>query len=97
MVYGMSSFQPKCGCKVSGIVVGEGFRFGYKAAGDTQMLQELGAAHSVNVSVVSLVSSACTEGAETVRHIYITALPQCLACAAPNSPSRRELFKMSIE
>ncbi len=55
------------GCQVSGVVVGKGFRFGYKAAGDTQMLQELGTAHGLDVSVVSLVSSGCTDGPETVR------------------------------
>ena len=31
------------------------------------MLQELCAAHSMDVSVVSLVSSGCTEGPDTVR------------------------------
>ncbi len=61
-----------CGCQVSGIVVGEGFRFGYKAAGDTRMLQELGAAHSMDVSIVSLVSSGCTEGPDTVRCLCYT-------------------------
>ena len=55
------------GCKVSGVVVGEGFRFGYKAAGDTAMLQELGASHGMQVSIVSLVSSGCAEGPATVR------------------------------
>ncbi len=53
--------------QVSGVVVGEGFRFGYKAMGDTQMLQELGAAQGMDVSIVSLVSDVCTEGPETVR------------------------------
>lgn len=53
-------------CKVSGVAVGEGFRFGYKAAGSTKMLQELGRAHGMDVSVVSLVASACSEGPETV-------------------------------
>ena len=48
-------------------MVGEGFRFGYKAKGDTQMLQELCAAQGVKVSIVSLVSDGCTEGPETVR------------------------------
>ncbi len=41
------------------MVVGEGFRFGYKAAGNTKMLQELGQAHGMDVSVVSLVASGC--------------------------------------
>ena len=53
--------------QVSGVVVGEGFRFGYKAKGDTETLQQLGRDHGIAVSVVSLVSSGCTEGPETVR------------------------------
>lgn len=47
--------------------MGEGFRFGYKAKGDTEALQQLGRDHGIAVSVVSLVSSGCTEGLETVR------------------------------
>ena len=46
--------------------MGEGFRFGYKAAGDTAALLELGAAQGLEVSVVSLVSSGCTDGPEKV-------------------------------
>ena len=53
-------------CKVSGVVVGEGFRFGYKAAGNTKVLQELGQAHGLDVSVVSLVASGCSKGPEMV-------------------------------
>ncbi len=39
------------------MVVGEGYRFGYKAAGDTAALQELGSVYGVNVEVVPLLSS----------------------------------------
>ena len=53
--------------QVSGVVVGEGFRFGYKAMGDTETLQQLGRDYGIAVSVVSLVSSGCTEGPETVH------------------------------
>lgn len=48
-------------CQVSGVVVGEGFRFGYKASGDTSMLQELGQRYGIQVSVVQLVGSAAAE------------------------------------
>ena len=47
--------------------MGEGFRFGYKAKGDTEALQQLGRDHGTAVSVVSLVSSGCTDGPETVH------------------------------
>ena len=49
------------------MVVGEGFRFGYKAAGGTETLQQLGKDHGIAVSVVSLVSQGCADGLETVR------------------------------
>ena len=44
--------------QVSGVVVGEGFRFGYKAAGDTASLLSLGQQHGLDVSVVDLVAAS---------------------------------------
>lgn len=44
--------------QVAGIVVGEGFRFGYKAAGDTAALQRLGTELGIAIKVVDLVQLA---------------------------------------
>jgi riboflavin kinase/FMN adenylyltransferase len=46
----------------SGVVVGEGFRFGHRAAGDVALLQKLGAEHGFTVTARSL------EHAEVVDH-----------------------------
>lgn len=43
--------------KVSGIVVGQNYRFGYKAAGDSKLLQALGESHSIKVDIVNLVEA----------------------------------------
>ncbi|KAL0031756.1 hypothetical protein WJX79_005485 [Trebouxia sp. C0005] len=43
--------------KVSGIVVGQNYRFGYKAAGDSKLLQALGESHGIKVDVVNLVEA----------------------------------------
>ncbi|BDA40805.1 probable bifunctional riboflavin kinase/FMN adenylyltransferase [Coccomyxa sp. Obi] len=52
--------------KVSGVVVGKGFRFGYKASGDTEALQTLGAQYGLKVSVVDLVQGDAKHGIEKV-------------------------------
>ncbi|DBA67148.1 TPA: hypothetical protein ACH3X2_001470 [Trebouxia sp. C0005] len=49
--------------KVSGIVVGQNYRFGYKAAGDSKLLQALGESHGIKVDVVNLVEAG-TGGVE---------------------------------
>eukprot|EP00238_Polyblepharides_amylifera_P001051 CAMPEP_0196573218 /NCGR_PEP_ID=MMETSP1081-20130531/3157_1 /TAXON_ID=36882 /ORGANISM="Pyramimonas amylifera, Strain CCMP720" /LENGTH=309 /DNA_ID=CAMNT_0041890851 /DNA_START=1 /DNA_END=930 /DNA_ORIENTATION=+ len=41
---------------VEGIVTGSNYRFGYKASGDTELLQRLAEKHKMAVSVVDLVS-----------------------------------------
>ncbi|KAK9916307.1 hypothetical protein WJX75_001070 [Coccomyxa subellipsoidea] len=52
--------------KVCGVVVGKGFRFGYKAAGDTEALLSLGAKYNLDVSVVDLVERDAMHGSEKV-------------------------------
>ena len=51
---------------MSGVVVGKGFRFGYKAAGDTEALLSLGAKYRLNVSVVDLIERDMIHGSEKV-------------------------------
>lgn len=46
--------------QVAGVVVGKGFRFGYKASGDTQSLLSLGRQYGLRVSVVDLVAETGT-------------------------------------
>ncbi|KAK9840984.1 hypothetical protein WJX81_003782 [Elliptochloris bilobata] len=43
--------------QVAGVVVGEGYRFGYRASGDTAALQALGAAAGLRVVVAGLVDA----------------------------------------
>jgi hypothetical protein len=52
--------------QVCGVVVGKGFRFGYKAAGDTEALLSLGAKYNLDVSVVDLVERDAMHGSEKV-------------------------------
>ena len=42
---------------MAGVVVGEGFRFGYRAAGDCDALRALGAAAGLRVAVADLVDA----------------------------------------
>ena len=44
--------------QVSGVVVGEGYRFGYKAQGDTDTLKALCAKHGLEVQVAALLTSS---------------------------------------
>ena len=44
--------------QVAGVVVGKGFRFGYRAAGDTAALEQLGRQLGLTVEVVDLVQRA---------------------------------------
>ena len=46
--------------QVAGVVVGMGFRFGYKASGDTETLLSLGQHYGLSVSVVDLVAETGT-------------------------------------
>ena len=43
---------------VCGIIAGSNYRFGYKAAGDAALLQELGSKHGLVVEIVDIVMSS---------------------------------------
>lgn len=49
------------GLSVVAVVVGEGFRFGHRAAGDVALLQKLGAEHGFTVSALGLEHGALVE------------------------------------
>ncbi|MCZ3390207.1 MAG: bifunctional riboflavin kinase/FAD synthetase [Actinomycetia bacterium] len=49
------------GLHAAGVVVGEGFRFGHRAAGDVALLEKLGAAHDFVVAPLSLEVGAVVE------------------------------------
>lgn len=49
------------GLHAVGVVVGEGFRFGHRAAGDAALLEKLGAAHDFVVAPLSLEVGAVVE------------------------------------
>ena len=53
------------GLHASGLVVGEGFRFGHRAAGDVALLQKLGAADGFVVAPLSLEVGAVVEHGDT--------------------------------
>jgi FAD synthase len=52
--------------QVAGVVVGSNYRFGYRAAGTAQLLQQLGPQHGMQVRVLSLVGlpAAAAEAGE---------------------------------
>ncbi|KAK9810311.1 hypothetical protein WJX72_008391 [[Myrmecia] bisecta] len=43
--------------QVSGVVVGNNYRFGYRAAGDTAMLQSLGQRYGLSIAVLDLIGA----------------------------------------
>ncbi|KAK9825527.1 hypothetical protein WJX74_004091 [Apatococcus lobatus] len=43
--------------QVAGVVVGENYRFGYKARGDAKLLQELGQQHGISVAITELLGA----------------------------------------
>lgn len=51
--------------QVAGVVVGSNYRFGYRAAGTTELLQQLGPQHRMRVQVLGLVAHAQQGSAET--------------------------------
>ena len=55
---------------MSGVVVGEGFRFGYKAAGDTAALLSLGQQYDLDVSVVNLVAASGEDKARCISRVH---------------------------
>lgn len=63
-----------------GVVVGEGFRFGHRAAGDVALLQELGEQHGFTVEPVPLQLGATVEHGERGRVPWSsTYVRQCVA------------------
>ena len=69
--------------QVAGVVVGMGFRFGYKASGDTQALLSLGQHYGLRVSVVDLVAET---GTLKVRH-QLCAGHQTCCCSHSKLPA----------
>ena len=53
--------------------MGEGYRFGYRASGDTAALQELGGAAGLRVVVADLVDAGTsgTDGKARLLHQYL--------------------------
>ena len=43
--------------QVEGVVVGENYRFGYKARGDAKLLQDLGEQHGISVAITELLGA----------------------------------------
>lgn len=54
------------------MVVGEGYRFGYRASGDSAALRELGAAAGLRVVVADLVDAGASgaDGKVCLQHQY---------------------------
>lgn len=48
--------------QAAGVVVGSNYRFGYRAAGTAELLQQLGPQHGMRVQVLSLVASQQASG-----------------------------------
>ena len=64
-------------CKVSGAVVGKGFRFGYKQAGNAERLKDLGISAGLKVCVSELVGAAAPGVVGNVSlALYPFTLPQ---------------------
>lgn len=57
--------------QVKGIVVGEGFRFGYKAQGDTAMLTQLCRQHDLGLIVAPLLGSSADSGSASSSKVWI--------------------------
>lgn len=52
----------------AGVVVGSNYRFGYRAAGNTDLLQQLGPQHGMRVRVLGLVASQAGGGGAAEQH-----------------------------
>lgn len=67
------------GLHASGVVVGEGFRFGHRAAGDVALLEKLGAAHDFVVAPLLLEVGAVVEHGDTGQVAWSsTYIRQCV-------------------
>jgi len=54
---------------VAGAVVGEGFRFGYKQAGNAEILKQLGEEAGMRVHIAELVGSDPSDVPGNVSHL----------------------------
>jgi riboflavin kinase/FMN adenylyltransferase len=86
------------GLHASGVVVGQGFRFGHRAAGDVALLEKLGAADDFVVAPIALEVGAVVEHGDTGEVVWSsTYIRQCVlegdvaeAARALNRPHRVE-------
>ena len=86
------------GLHASGVVVGQGFRFGHRAAGDVALLEKLGAADDFVVAPLALEVGAVVEHGDTGEVVWSsTYIRQCVlegdvaeAARALNRPHRVE-------
>ena len=72
--------QPRVPAQVSGIVVGEGYRFGYKAQGDTDMLAALCDKHRLKLHVATLLASSTEPGSSVSSSKACPALCKAFMC-----------------
>jgi len=63
---------------VCGIIAGSNYRFGYKAAGDAALLQELGSKHGLVVEIVDIVMSSDVMHGQ-MKRVSSTRIRECLA------------------
>lgn len=61
--------------QVAGVVVGSNYRFGYRAAGTTQLLQELGPAQGLRVRVLDLVAGGSGGSGGAAQHAQAARQP----------------------
>src|SRR5206468_1670834 len=72
----------------SGVIVGENFRFGHKAAGDVAQLQELGAKFGLSAEGVTLLCDGDTTLSATYVRSRVQAGDMRAAAAALGRPHR---------
>ena len=88
--------------QAAGVVVGEGFRFGYKAKGDTRALQRLAAERGLAVRVVDLVQLGAADVDDAISSSKVSKSnarcicqdPKPTHCHAPHV-SHCHLFNLS--
>ena len=88
------SQQPEVLVQVSGIVVGEGYRFGYKAQGDTDMLAALCEKHHLKLHVATLLASSSepetsvssSKACPACRECQIRCTSACVPCHCWHRP-----------
>ena len=76
--------------QVAGAVVGDGFRFGYKQAGNAEILKHLGEAAGMKVHIADLVGLDSTSG--NVRDLLNEQRPHCLRVKGWTPGARKVLL-----